>query len=46
MKEILKISNIRKTYQSKNGEINALDGITFSVNQGEFVSIIGPSRLW
>lgn len=46
MKEILKINNIRKTYQSKNGEINALDGITFSVNQGEFVSIIGPSRLW
>lgn len=46
MKEILKINNIRKTYQSRNGEINALDGITFSVNQGEFVSIIGPSRLW
>jgi len=46
LKEILKVNNIKKTYQSKNGEIIALDGVTFSANQGEFVSIIGPSRLW
>ena len=43
MKEILKIKNIKKTYQSKNGEITAIDNISFSVNEGEFVSIIGPS---
>lgn len=46
MKEFLKIDNIKKVYQSKSGEITALDGISFSVNKGEFVSIIGPSRLW
>ncbi len=45
MKEILKINNISKTYQAKNGEINALDKISFNVQKGEFVSIIGPSRL-
>ena len=43
MKEILKMENIKKTYQAKNGELNAIDGISFSVNEGEFVSIIGPS---
>ena len=43
MKDILKINNIKKTYQPKTGEINALDGISFTANEGEFVSIIGPS---
>ena len=43
MKDILKINNIKKTYQTKTGEINALDGISFTANEGEFVSIIGPS---
>lgn len=43
VKELLKIKNISKTYQSKNGEIEALKNINFNVNKGEFVSIIGPS---
>ena len=43
MEEILKVKNISKKYQAKNGEINALDNISFSVNKGEFISIIGPS---
>lgn len=46
MKEILQINNISKTYQSKNGEITAINGISFSAKEGEFVSIIGPSRVW
>lgn len=43
MKEVLKVENISKTYQAKNGETKALDNINFTVNEGEFVSIIGPS---
>ena len=43
MKEILKIKNISKTYQSKNGEIEAIKNVSFEVQEGEFVSIIGPS---
>ena len=43
MKEVLKLENISKTYQAKNGEIEALKDINFSVKEGEFVSIIGPS---
>ena len=46
MKEVLKIDRISKTYQAKNGEVVALKDISFSVNKGEFISIIGPSRMW
>ena len=43
MEEVLKIDNVSKIYQAKNGEIEALKDINFTVNRGEFVSIIGPS---
>lgn len=43
MKEVLKIENMSKTYQAKNGEVEAVKDISFSVNEGEIVSIIGPS---
>ena len=43
MKEILKIENISKRYQAKNGEIEALKDVNFTVKEGEIVSIIGPS---
>lgn len=42
-KSILKVENINKTYQAKNGEIVALKDISFEVEEGEYVSIIGPS---
>ena len=41
--DILKIKNITKIYQAKNGETKAIDNISFDVKKGEFVSIIGPS---
>jgi len=43
MREVLRLENISKTYQAKNGEIKALKDINFSVKEGEFISIIGPS---
>ena len=43
MSEVLKLENISKLYQAKNGEIEALKNVTFSVNKGELVSLIGPS---
>ena len=43
MKELLKIDKISKKYQAKNGEIEAIKNISFTVNEGEFVGIIGPS---
>jgi len=43
MREVLKLEDISKTYQAKNGEIEALKDVNFIVNEGEFASIIGPS---
>jgi len=43
MKEVLKVKNISKIYQAQNGEVEALKDVSFSIKEGEFVSIIGPS---
>lgn len=43
MKKILEVKNICKTYQSQNGEIEALKNISFDIKEGEYISIIGPS---
>ena len=42
-KKVLEVKNICKTYQAKNGEIEALKNVNFDVKQGEYISIIGPS---
>lgn len=41
--EILRCENLSKIYGSGNTCVKALDGISFSVEAGEFVSIVGPS---
>lgn len=46
MKKILEVKDICKTYQAQNGEIEALRDISFDVKEGEYISIIGPSRMW
>lgn len=41
--EILRVENLTKIYGSGNNLVTALDNISFSVEQGQFVAIIGPS---
>lgn len=41
--EILKCENLTKTYGSKDNQVNALKGVSFTVEKGEFVSIVGAS---
>lgn len=41
--EILKVENLTKTYGKGENKINAVDNISFSVNKGEFVAIVGAS---
>lgn len=41
--EILKVEKLRKTYGKGENIINAVDGISFSINKGEFVAIVGSS---
>ena len=40
---ILSVEGIRKAYQTPVGETVALEDITFSMEQGEFYSLVGPS---
>lgn len=41
--EILRIEHLSKVYGKGEMAVKALDDISFSVNKGEFVAIIGPS---
>lgn len=43
MSKILEVKNIEKYYGSRNNITKALDDISFDVNKGEFVSIMGSS---
>lgn len=41
--EILKVENLTKIYGKDSNEVVALDNVSFSVEKGEFVAIVGPS---
>ena len=41
--EILRIENLTKTYGEGSTQVRALDNVSFSVEKGEFLAIIGPS---
>lgn len=41
--EILRVENLTKVYGSGQTQVRALDCVSFSVEKGEFVAIIGPS---
>lgn len=41
--EILRVENLTKVYGSGNNKVVALDNVSFSVEKGEFVSIVGAS---
>ena len=41
--EILKVEHLTKIYGSGDGEVRAVDDVSFSVEKGEFLAIIGPS---
>ena len=40
---MLKVENLKRFYKTNDVEVKALDGVTFDVNKGEFISIIGAS---
>ena len=41
--EILRIENLCKTYGEGENAVHALKDVSFSVQKGEFIAIIGPS---
>jgi len=40
---MIECKNITKIYKSEAGETNALKGVSFAIEDGEFVAIMGPS---
>lgn len=41
--EILKIENLKKMYGKGENLVNAVDDVSFSIERGEFISVVGPS---
>lgn len=46
MANILEVKKVGKKFQNKDGEVQAIKNVSFTISEGEFVSIIGPSRMW
>lgn len=43
MENFIQVNNIRKTYEMGEIKIDALDNISFSIDEGEFVVVVGTS---
>ena len=43
MASLIKLDNVHKIYRMEGVEVPAINGISLSINQGDFVALIGPS---
>jgi putative ABC transport system ATP-binding protein len=41
--KIIEIDSINKIYKNEGFETNVLKGVSISVDEGDYVSIVGPS---
>ena len=44
--EILRVENLSKIYGKGEMQVKAIDNVSFTVNGGEFIAIVGASRKW
>lgn len=44
--EILRVENLSKVYGKGEARVVAINHVSFSVEKGEFVAIVGASRKW
>ena len=42
---IYSLKDVCKSYDTRNGAVRALDGLTFDVEKGERVALLGPSSV-
>ena len=40
---MLRVNNVRKIFESSRGRYIALDGVSLTINDGEFLCLLGPS---
>lgn len=43
MNEVIRIENLYKIYQLGTQQVNALDGVSLSINRNDYLAIMGPS---
>ena len=43
MEPILKVENLRTSFMTSNGEVQAVRGVSFEVRKGEILGIVGES---
>jgi hypothetical protein len=43
---ILSLENVTKDYESDGQRVRALNGVTLAVEAGQFVTLVGPKRMW
>ena len=43
MNKIIELRNVKKAYKMGEVEVPAINGMSFSINRGEFLAIVGPS---
>ena len=43
MNEVIRIENLYKIYQLGTQQVNALDGVSLSINKNDYLAIMGPS---
>lgn len=39
----VRIEDVKKTYQTRNGEVTALNGMNLDIMDNEFITVVGPS---
>ena len=43
MAAIIQVENVSKTYRIGKVDVRAVRGVSFTVERGEFLSVVGPS---
>ena len=43
MNNLLEIKNLKKSYETKSGKVDAIENISLDVKEGEFIAIVGSS---
>ena len=43
MRELVKVQNLKKYYPTKGGVVKAVDGVSFSVEKGTTLGLVGES---